>query len=386
MAHVEKHRRTRPGKPDLITWRARYVAPDGRERSRTFPRRVDAERFVATTEAAKIRGEWLDPTLARTTVGEWAQRWRTAQVHLKPATLASYDSLLRRHLLPRWGTLPLADVHHADVAGWVADLRAGGLSASRTRHAHRVLSLLLDLAVRDGRLPRNAAHGVELPRLPRSSRRYLTHDQLGQLADAGGRYRTLVLLLGYTGLRWGEAAALRVKRVDLLRGRLDVAESVAEVNGTAIFGEPKTHQVRSVPVPRFLRDDLAAACAGKAPQDLVFTAPEGGLLRLTNFRRRCFDRAVARVGLDPLVPHELRHTAASLAIAAGATVKGVQGMLGHSSATLTLDTYAGLFPDDLDAVADRLDAAATAARAAAETDPRRTRSSIGDLSQWRASR
>lgn len=129
-----------------------------------------------------------------------------------------------------------------------------------------------------------------------------------------------------------------------------------------VFGTPKSHQCRSVPVPRSLIDELAAACAGKAPSDLVFTAPQGGALWLRNWRRRVFDPAVTAAGLGELTPHELRHTAASLAVAAGANVTAVQRMLGHASTAMTLDVYSGLFDDDLDAVADRLDAAARTAR------------------------
>ena len=112
-----------------------------------------------------------------------------------------------------------------------------------------------------------------------------------------------------------------------------------------------------MPIPRFLADELVVHLAGKAPGDLVFTAPEGGVLRNTNFRPRYWDPATERAGLPGLTPHELRHTAASLAVAAGANVKAVQQMLGHASAAMTLDVYAGLFADDLDAVADQLDRA-----------------------------
>lgn len=153
-----------------------------------------------------------------------------------------------------------------------------------------------------------------------------------------------------------------MSRLDLLRRRLEVAESVTEIGGKLSYGTPKTHQRRSVPVPRSLMDDLGLHVAGKAPGDLVFTSPEGGLLRSTNFRRRCFDRAATDVGLDGLTLHELRHTAVSLAVSAGANVKSVQRMLGHASAAMTLDVYSGLFDDDLDAVAERLDAAASKAR------------------------
>jgi integrase len=188
------------------------------------------------------------------------------------------------------------------------------------------------------------------------------HEQVAALAAATGLYGLTVQVLAYTGLRFGELAALRTDRVDLMRRRLEIAESVTEVNGKAVFGTPKNHQRRSVPVPGFLSEDLAATLAGKAPGELAFPSPDGGVLRVGNFRRRYFDAAAKQVGLDGLTPHELTHTAASLAIATGASVKAVQRMLGHASAAMTLDVYSGLFEDDLDTVAEHLDAAARGAR------------------------
>src|SRR5664279_3633972 len=147
-----------------------------------------------------------------------------------------------------------------------------------------------------------------------------------------------------------------------MRRRINVTESVTEVGGRLVWGDPKTHQLRMVPIPRFVADELMAALAGKGPDDLAFTgARAGGVLRTRVARRSWFDAAVIESGCpDGFHPHELRHTAASLAISAGANVKGVQTMLGHGSAAMTLDTYADLFPDDLDAVADRLDVAVRA--------------------------
>lgn len=276
---------------------------------------------------------------------------------MKPKTLAGYRSLLRTRVLPTWESVPLTQIRHADVVGWVAGMRSEGLSASRVRQAYHLLGAMIDDAVKDNRLPRNPAADIDLPRLPTGQRRYLTHAELAMLANACGPYRLLVLLLGYSGLRWGEATALRVRHVDLMRRRIAVVESVVDVNGAMVFGPPKRHQHRTVPVPRFLVDQLAEHVAGRRPDALVFAAPRGGVLRNQNFRRRCWNAACEAVGLDGLVPHELRHTAASLAIAAGASVKGVQSMLGHASATLTLDRYGHLLGDELDGVADRLDAA-----------------------------
>ncbi|MGY1761041.1 tyrosine-type recombinase/integrase [Geodermatophilus sp. SYSU D00779] len=188
----------------------------------------------------------------------------------------------------------------------------------------------------------------------------LTHAQVDDLAAAAGRDRLAILFLAYTGVRYGEMAALRVRNLNLLRRRALIAEAVADVNGRAVFGTPKNHQRRQVPVPRFLAEELAAHVAGKQPGDFVFAAEKGGVLHLRNFRRESFDPAVRAAGLDGLTPHGLRHTAASLAIASGANVKVVQTMLGHQSATMTLDLYGHLLNDQLDEVADAMDAARVA--------------------------
>ena len=139
--------------------------------------------------------------------------------------------------------------------------------------------------------------------------------------------------------------------------RIHIAEAMSEVNGKALFGPPKTHADRWVAVPRFLQEGIGTLMVGKRPEDLLFTSPRGEVLRGHGFRRQGFDRAATSLGLRGLVPHELRHTAASLAIASGATVKAVQSMLGHASAAMTLDRYSHLFDDALNAVADRLDEA-----------------------------
>jgi len=134
------------------------------------------------------------------------------------------------------------------------------------------------------------------------------------------------------GLRWGEMSALRVGSLDLIRRRMRIKTAFVEVKGRLVEGTPKTHQNRTVPLPRFLVDDVAAHVEGKGPDELVFSTPAGAPLRNTNFRRRHWDWAVKEAGLHGLTPHDLRHTAASLAVAAGANVEAVQRMLGHASA------------------------------------------------------
>jgi integrase len=235
--------------------------------------------------------------------------------------------------------------------------------------------LILTLAVRDRRLSYNPAEGVRLPRVHRKEPVFLSHEQVDRLAEACTGFELFIRLLAYTGLRWGEATAVQVKRIDLMRRRLEVVRSAVDLGQEVTYGTPKSHQRRSVPIPRSLVDQLAEHVAGKDPEDLVFTSPRGAPLRNHNFRSRVFAPAAASIGVPQMTPHDLRHTAASLAVAAGANVKAVQRMLGHASAAMTLDVYAGLFGDDLDAVADRLDEAAARARA----DSLRTRRTEPDI-------
>ena len=128
-----------------------------------------------------------------------------------------------------------------------------------------MFSLMLDLAVRDGRLPRNPATGVRLPRAAKGEPVFLTHAQVEQLALACPGYELFGRVLAYTGMRWGEATAVRVRRLDLLKRRIEVVHTAVELNGEMTYGTPKTHQRRSAPVPRSLVDALAAHVAGKRP-------------------------------------------------------------------------------------------------------------------------
>jgi integrase len=337
-------------------WRARHRGPDGRQRERRFDRKVDAQRWVDEQTTAHVTGTYVDPGRGRITVGDWADRWLASKGNLKASTSDRYTGILAVHVRPAWGTVRLDAVTHDAVQAWTSDLTAAGLSAASVVKTHRVLSMVLAYAVRSRRLATNPADGVTLPRVTPAEKRYLRPAQVADLAEAAGPGRLVVLVLAYTGLRWGELAALRVSRVDLMRRRIHIAESVTEVDrGRLDWGLPKSHERRWVPVPRFLIDDLAEHVAGKAPDALAFTTRHGAVLRVGGARRAWFDQAAEAAGLAGLTPHELRHTAASLAVSAGANVKAVQRMLGHAKASMTLDVYADLFDDDLEAVADRLD-------------------------------
>lgn len=361
MASVWKRVRPRPGKPDLVTWECRWREANGRQRRKSFGRKADADRYRNEVETRLGDGSYVDPR-SRVTLGEYAEQWLAGRVSIKPKTMTGYRSLLDCWLLPRWGDARLSRITYEDVRVWVAEM-AEQLSASRTRQAYFLLTSILDEAVKARRLTVNPARGAELPRLKLVRRRYLTHEQVDDLAAACGYQHGLVILvLAYTGIRWGEMAAIRADRLSLGARRIHIAEAMSEVNGEVQFGSPKSHADRWVSVPAFLREPLLELARGKRPSDLLFTTSRGYALRVRSFRRSTFDRAAREVGLEGLVPHELRHTAASLAIAAGANVKAVQTMLGHASAQLTLDRYSHLFDDALDTVADKLNEARSVSR------------------------
>ncbi|MFB7724121.1 tyrosine-type recombinase/integrase [Nocardia sp. NPDC056100] len=187
-----------------------------------------------------------------------------------------------------------------------------------------------------------------------AQRRYLTHLEVMKLAMAAGRFRPLVLTLAYTGIRFGEAVALRATAVDLDTRRITIFRSATGVTGKGVVEtSTKNHTTRAVPIPRTLVAELQVLLEDRGPEALVFASHKGGYLTSTEFRW-VFNQAVLEAGLKGVVPHGLRHTA----ISAGANIKVVQRMLGHKTATLTLDLYGHLFPDDLDAVADGMDVGA----------------------------
>lgn len=302
------------------------------------------------------------------TVGSLGAAWLTSQTHLKPSSVAVVESAWRLHVEPAWGRVPVGDVRHSDVQDWVARLSSGVAGKSKPKSpalVHRcygVLAGILDTAVKDRRIPSNPARGVGLPRKVSREHVYLSHRQVDRRARAAGDHSTLIRVLAYTGLRWCEVSGLRVGDVDLDRRRISVSVNAVLVGGKVVLGTPKTHKRRVVPFPTFLAAPLSQACADCGPSSILFSDKFGSHLTTPTVRENSwFDKALREAGLEPMTVHDLRHTAASLAVSAGANVKAVQRMLGHASAAMTLDTYSDLFDDDLDVVATRLGEAAVQA-------------------------
>jgi integrase len=345
-------------------YRVRYRTPDNRQTDkRGFRTKRDADAFAATIEVSKLRGEYVAPRDARVLLGELGPAWLDRQRgHLKPSGYAVMETTWRLRVKPRWGNVALGDIRPTTVQQWIADLGRSTadvkpLGASAVKRAHYVLSRILADAMRDNLIVRNPAAGVKLPRTSRKRPVYLTHQQVTALATAAGEFEGLVLMLSYCGLRWGEVVGLRVRDLDMLRKRAAISENAVQ-SGTQIYvGTTKGHKQRTVPLPAFLLPYLGRQCEDKRRDDLLWSGDDGTHLRRPHPTSGWFAKAVATSGVPRATPHDLRHTAASLAVSAGANVKAVQKMLGHASAAMTLDVYSDLFDDDLEAVATALDQA-----------------------------
>ncbi|MFL0564246.1 tyrosine-type recombinase/integrase [Microbacterium sp. 179-I 1D1 NHS] len=358
-------------------YRIAYRRPDhSQTNERGFRTKRAAELRLAEVELSKHRGDYVDPSEARITVGMIGTSWIDSRSgDLKPSTQRTIQSAWRIHVEPKWGDRQIGSIRHSEIQIWVAALSKTH-SATTVRRCHEVLASVLEVAVRDRRLARNVARDIKLPRKVGKERAYLSHAQVAQLA-AIAKHPDLVVFLAYTGLRWGEATALRIKHVDTVRRRVRVEENAVEVGSQVIVGTPKTHEKRQVRYPAFLAPTIEHLVATR-PRDALLFGDGNHFIRRAKSTTGWFNSAVMQivretqegieaatsVGERPpepfprVTPHDLRHTAASLAISAGANVKAVQRMLGHASAAMTLDTYADLFDDDLDNVAAALDRAA----------------------------
>lgn len=272
------------------------------------------------------------------TVGELLERWLAGKQGLSKSRQAGTRAAANR-VRKRWGDTAVSDVTEQDVREWQAQMRIG---ASSVRKAMEALSGCMKLAVKMGAVTENPCADVTRPPEPTRDARFLTPTELEALADAAGRYRPMVLLMGTTGLRIGEVCNLRVGDVDQRRKRLWVASATA-----------KSRKGREVGIPSSVLQLLDLK--GRKRTDFVFVSASGQRLNEHNWRARVFYPAVEKAQLGKVTPHDCRHTAVSLAIRSGADVKVVQRVAGHASAKLTLDRYGHLWDQGIDDVAARME-------------------------------
>jgi integrase len=355
-------------------WEARYRDRFSVQHARTFDTKTLARRWMAEMETDVRRGEWVDPGLARITFGEWTAEYLRTIVHLRSVTQGDYERALRVHVLPAFAERPIAAIDHVDVRRFVAEKQADGLAPKTLQRIRLVLRQVLALAKSAGAIKTNPCDGLRLPRAARAEPIFLTAEQVDALARAcRPPYDLLVRLAAATGLRPSELCGLRVGRIDLTKGALEVAEALTVVKGRTEVGPTKNSLRRTVGIPRSVCEDLETYLKARADEiggplednEFLFTAPMGGPLRRDLLFKRFIRPAITAAGLPrDLRLHDLRHTCAALLIALGAHPKAIQERLGHSSITVTIDVYGHLFPSIDQALTARLDETFRAARSA----------------------
>lgn len=356
-------------------WWARYTDHDreghpvrrvayGRTRREVEDKLIEMlrDRNLALVSARRGRGP---------TVGEYAERWLTTRTTaLRPGTAKRYGELVRQHIVPTLGRVPLARLEIARVNDLLAAKLADGLAPRTVHHIRAVLRTMLNAALREGLTPRNVAALADPPRVPQAERVTLTPEQAQRLIEVAQHERdgALWVLALTTGARQGELLGLRWTDYEPTSGALQIAHSLQRVRGELVLTETKTARSRrTVVLPAVARealtrqrsaqaaDQLRAGRAWRNDLGLIFTTPAGrprdGTVISHQFRSRC-----PAFGLPTMTFHDLRHSAASLLAAAGVQPRDVQAQLGHSNVLTTLQTYTHVAPSGGALIARVMDA------------------------------
>jgi integrase len=359
----------------VVHYKVRYRDASGKHHSETKTRLVDAERRKAEIEVALATATWRGPRRGGLSLAEWAQAWLPTRFDLRPTTWARLETTMQKQVLPHFGSVPLNKITNAIVREWVSTLLSSGLSAATTRKAVFALRQRLAAAIADERIQFNPASAVPLPTERQKPPRYLSQSEVERLVDEMPRqYRALVLVGAYAGLRWGEAAGLRRRDIDMLRSRIHVTSTAVQLRGRVTLDNvPKTtRSKRSVPVARSVMRQLEqhlSEFVDPTADALVFTASAGCPL-FRSWGRAVLRPAVLRAGLDDITFHGLRHSFVAIMVAAGCNVREVSEWAGHNSVAFTLTRYGGLFEESADAAVDRLDALLAGKVAGAISDSR----------------
>lgn len=314
----------------------------GRVYTRTFRTRRDAETFVAQERADRSRGAWIDPRMGKITLAEWSEQWLAHRTDLRPRTVELYAGLLNRHVLPTLGAAELGKLSPTMVRAWYGQLSGpAGPGASTAAKTYRLLRTLLNVAVADGRIGRNPCQ-VERAGVERAPERPVpTVADVGALSEAvAPRFRSLVLLAAWCGVRRGELLALRRRDVEVIGGTVRVERALSQMtNGRLVFGPPKTEAGRrTVAVPPHLVPELVGHLATYTDDDLdalVFTGEKGGPVR-PHVLQDAWARARSATGLLQFHFHDLRHAGNTWAAATGASTKELMARMGHASSEAAL--------------------------------------------------
>ncbi|MGW2820856.1 tyrosine-type recombinase/integrase [Streptomyces sp. NPDC001443] len=351
-----------------LRYRARYIGPDGSEKSKSFPDRKkrDAERWLANIEADMSRGDYVAPDAGKVTFEQYTTQWMTTQI-TDPLTRESVESRLKLHAIPHLGTRPMGSFTPSHLRAWLRALEDRGLSAGYRRGIFAHVSTVFTAAVEDRVIRENPcrARSVKAPRLePRKVKPWPAERLMAVRSGLPKRYAALVNLAAGCGLRQGETFGLAVEDVDFANGTLHVVRQVKLLQQhRPVFAPPKGGKERDVPLPasvaRALTEHVKRYPAVRitlpwktldgppVTASLFFTGPAGLPLDRNRFNDRVWRPALraaeVETGRDNGM-HALRHFYASVLLDAGESIKALSEYLGHHDPGFTLRTYTHLMP------------------------------------------
>ncbi len=368
-------------------YQARYVGPDGllRPAPETFRTKRDADAWLADKQSEMRRGDWHDPDAGKVLFGSYAAAW-VEERELTATTRQLYGSLLRHHLEPTFGAVNVAEISPPLVRRWRADRLAAGIGPTTVAKAYALLRAIMGTAVADQMIRRNpctikGASTVHTPERPTA-----TVQEVYDLADAiQPRYRALVLMAGFLGLRWGELIGLHRRDVDLDHGAVRVRRAVAELNnGQREIKAPKSAAgKRTVSIPAAIVPDIRdhlRRYAEPGADGRVFVGAKGATPRRNHFNR-LWRKACDDAGIKGLHFHDLRHTGNTLAASTGASTRELMARMGHSTARAALIyQHASADRDRLiaDALSGLVDKARKKTRKAKKKQDRKPEGHAGD--------
>ncbi|MCX4905571.1 site-specific integrase [Streptomyces sp. NBC_00878] len=350
-----------------LRYRARYVGPDGTEKSKSFPdgQKRLAEKWLSGIEADMTRGQYIDPRAGRLTVRQHAERW-LASLTMDPSTFVSTETRIRLHVLPHLGSRSLDALRPIHIREWLRKLEDGGLAPAYQRVIFANLNAMLAAAVDDRLIPHNPCRSssVKAPKPePRRIAPWAPERVLAVRSNLPERYRAMVDVAGGCGMRQGEALGLTVDDVDFVEGVVHIVRQVKLIATKQVFALPKGGKARTVPLPESVARALEAHIAQYPPlavtlpwrsvdgspvtAPLLFPNAEGRAVNRFTFNLKAWRPALDKAG----VPrgrengmHALRHFYASVLLDAGESIKALSEYLGHHDPGFTLRTYTHLMP------------------------------------------
>jgi len=329
-------------------WVAQITLPDGKRKTKYSKTQKVVKEWLLTQRNALRTGVWVDND--KVTISEFLDRWLgdTVAHTVRPKTLTSYKYLIDMHIKPTIGYLKLTQLRPENLQSLYAQKLDAGLSSRTVQYIHAVIHRALEQAMKWGLVVRNVADLVDPPRVTKKAPLTLTETQTKLFLEEvkGHRWFPIYLLAIVGGLREGELLGLHIEDISLERGTVYVHRAIQYLPGKGLIEtEPKTETAkRVVTLPAFaveiLRDYIDSL---KRNQGLLFTTSTGNAVSYRNLIRH-FHQTLDKLGIERLPFHSLRHLSASLLLKAGVNPKVVQERLGHSTITLTLDTYSHVLP------------------------------------------